>query len=90
MTKDFLIIYFILGIVLAGVEVYLVKNRKINRWFLPIILWIVSIIVAIPFSTTFGAFSSVMQVIMLGGFYIEDWLTGRKNNNNDKMKIKNL
>ncbi|MBJ8326471.1 hypothetical protein [Streptococcus pacificus] len=90
MTKDFLIIYFILGIVLAGVEIYLVKNRKINRWFLPIVVWIVSIIVAIPFSATFGAFSSLMQLIMLGGFYIEDWLTGRKNNNNDKMRIRNL
>lgn len=89
MNRDLLIIYFIIGIILAGLEIYLVKFKKVNRWILSGIVFSITIVVAIPFSLIVGAFASLMQIVILASFYIEDWLF-RKNSEEEKIKIKDL
>ncbi|MDY3006070.1 hypothetical protein [Anaerococcus porci] len=90
MNKDLLILVIIFGVIFAGLEIQLVKKKKMNRWILPIIVWTISIIVAIPYSLTLVAFPSLLQALMIICFYIEDCFFIRKNTASDKMKIKNL
>lgn len=89
MNRELLLLYLVMGIVLAGLEIYVVKSRKANKWIIPGAVWIITIAVAIPFSVNFGAFSSLLQAVVLVGFYIEDWLH-RRNSDDEKFKIKNL
>lgn len=89
MNRELLFLYLVMGIVLAGLEFYFVNSRRVNKWILPSIVWVITIAVAIPFSVNFGAFSSLLQVVVLIGFYIEDWFH-RRNSEDEKFKIKNL
>ena len=89
MNRELLLLYLVMGIVLAGLEIYFVSSRRVNKWILPSIVWVITIAVAIPFSVNFGAFSSLLQVVVLIGFYIEDWFH-RRNSEDEKFKIKNL
>ena len=89
MNRELLLLYLVLGIVLAGLEIYFVKSRRVNKWILSSIVWVITIAVAIPFSVNFGAFSSLLQAVVLVGFYMEDWLH-RRNSEDEKFKIKNL
>lgn len=88
MNRDYVIIFGIIGIVLYALEYYSVRKKGLNKWIIPVITWVVTLIIAIPFSVTFGAFASFMQIICLLVFEIEDWF--KKNKDKDKMKIKNL
>ena len=89
MNRELLLLYLVMGIVLAGLEIYFVKSRRVNKWILPSVVWIITLVVAIPFSVNFGAFSSLLQAVVLVGFYMEDWLQ-RRNSEDEKFKIKNL
>lgn len=89
MNRELLLLYLVMGIVLAGLEIYVVKSRKANKWIIPGAVLIITIAVAIPFSVNFGAFSSLLQAVVLVGFYIEDWFH-RRNSDDEKFKIKNL
>lgn len=88
--NDYIIVYLLLGIAFGLLEVYFVKNRLINKWVLPSILLIASIAVSIPFSVTFGASLILFQIVVLIGLYIEDLINHNKNDERDKMKIKDL
>ena len=89
MNRELLLLYVVMGIILAGLEIYFVKSRRVNKWILPSVVWIITLVVAIPFSVNFGAFSSLLQAVVLVGFYMEDWLQ-RRNSEDEKFKIKNL
>ena len=89
MNRELLLLYLVMGIVLAGLEIYVVKSRKANKWIIPSVVWVITLVVAIPFSVNFGAFSSLLQAVVLIGFYIEDWFH-RRNSEDEKFKIKNL
>ena len=88
--NDYIIVYLLLGIALGLLEVYFVKNRLINKWVLPSIILIASIAVSIPFSVTFGASLILFQIVVLIGLYIEDLINHNKNDEREKMKIKDL
>ncbi len=90
MNRDLLIVVVILGIVLAALEIYLVKKKKKNRWIFPVIIWIFSLVIAISHSLTLVLFPSLLQVIMIVCFYIEDNFYKTKNRDADKIKIKDL
>ena len=89
MNRELLLLYVVMGIVLAGLEIYVVKSRKANKWIIPSVVWVITLVVGIPFSVNFGAFSSLLQAVVLIGFYIEDWFH-RRNSEDEKFKIKNL
>ena len=88
--NDYIIVYLLLGIAFGLLEVYFVKNRLINKWVLPSIILIASIAVSIPFSVTFGASLILFQIVVLIGLYIEDLINHNKNDEREKMKIKDL
>lgn len=81
-------IIYIIGLVLYAAEYYFVSKKGINKWIIPISVWSVSLIVAIPFSGSMGLFPSLMQIVCLLVFEIENHF--RKNSDIDRMKIKNL
>ena len=78
-VNDYIIVYLLLGIAFGLLEVYLVKNKLINKWLLPSIILIASIVVSIPFSVTFGASLILFQIVVLIGLYIEDLINHNKN-----------
>lgn len=88
MAKDYLFIVILIAIVLYGLEYYFTRKKGLNRWIIPLVTWGISLIVAIPFSLAAGLFASMLQLMCLAVFTIEDHLN--KNKDTDKIKIKNL
>lgn len=89
MNNESTLIFLAIGILLGLLEIYLVKKKKINRMILPVIVWVISIAIAIPFSVPFGAILALFQAVALVGLYIEDKIN-YKNNDKEKIKIKDL
>lgn len=90
MSRELLVVTITIGGILAGIEMYLVKKQKINRWIMPIIVWAISLVIALLLSPTLVTIPSLLQVVMILCFYIEDYFDNSKNTENDKIKIKNL
>ncbi|AKG72807.1 hypothetical protein [Salinicoccus halodurans] len=87
-VNDYIIVYLLIGIAFVLLEVYFVKNKRMNKWILPSIILIASIALSIPFSVTFDASLILFQVVVLMGLYIEDLINHNQNRESDKMKLK--
>lgn len=89
MNSGHILIYSLIGITLGIIEVYLVKKKNINRWILPLIVGIISIVLGLSFSGNLAASLVLNQAIALLGLYIVD-KGNHKNNDKEKIKIKDL
>ncbi|WP_066195465.1 MULTISPECIES: hypothetical protein [Gracilibacillus] len=89
---DLRVMIILIGFLLGALEMILVKKFGVNLWVLPIITWIISAGLALTVSATLGAFPSLMLLVIVLIFYINDHFNKFKyrNNADEKMKIKDL